>query len=89
MFSKHTKVKNCHPDRLYELLLERHFQVYYRSLEKLVLHHAMNYRDGKIVVALELRFSDKIIFENVNFYIDEIDLVIIGSNTKKFSEYLK
>lgn len=87
MFSKHIKVKNCHPDKLYEILLERHLKEWYNTIEKVVLHHAMTYRDGKIVVALEVRFPNKIIFLNAHVFIDTEYNSINMFNVDKLQEY--
>ncbi len=89
MFSKFIKVKSCHPDKLYEVLLERHFQESYNSLNKVVLHHTMTHRDGKIVVALELRFMDKIVFLNAHVFIDDEYSSINVFNIDKITEYMK
>ncbi|AMM43716.1 hypothetical protein FDG95_gp151 [Pectobacterium phage vB_PcaM_CBB] len=89
MFSKFIKVKSCHPDKLYEVLLDRHFKESYHSLSKVVLHHTMTHRDGKIVVSLEFRFIDKIVFSNAHVFIDQDYGSINVFNIDKITEYMK
>lgn len=89
MFSKFTKMKSCHPDKLYELLLERHLKESYNSLNRVVLHHTTTHRDGKIVIALELRFVDKVVFLNADVFIDETYSSINMFKLDKIVEYLK
>lgn len=89
MFSKHIKVKNCHPDKLYEILLERHLKEWYNTLDKVILHHTMTHRDGKIVVALELHFKTKIVFLNAHVFIDDDYRSINIFNTNKLLEFAK
>lgn len=87
MFSKHIKMKSCHPDKLYELLLDRHLKVLYNTLEKSIVHHTMTYRDGKIVSALELIFPDKIIFLNAHIFVNLEQNTINMFNIDKLLEY--
>lgn len=89
MFSKYTKVKSCHPDKLYEVLLERHFKESYHSLNKVVLHHTMTSRDGKIVAALEFRFNNKIVLLNAQIFIDDEYSSINVFNIDKITEFMK
>lgn len=89
MFSKFTKVKSCHPDKLYEALLESFFKEFFHSLNKVVLHHTMTTRDGTIIAAIEFRFEDKILFHNAHVCIDKNSSAIKVSNIENVMEYMR
>ncbi|QXO11293.1 hypothetical protein pEaSNUABM19_00147 [Erwinia phage pEa_SNUABM_19] len=82
-------MKNCYPDKLYEILLKRFFFENYPSAMNVILHHASTYSDGKIVASIEFWFPNKLVFVNAHIFIDEEYHSINVFNTDKLLEFVE
>ncbi|SOK58418.1 hypothetical protein [Yersinia phage fHe-Yen9-04] len=88
MFSKYIKMKNCYPDKLYNILLKRFFIETYPTATNVILHHSSTYSDGKIVTSVEFWFPNKLVFVNAHVYIDDKYQSINVFNTDKLLEFM-
>jgi DNA polymerase III psi subunit len=51
---KPKKIKQTYPDKLYQILFERHIKEWYYGCDKVILHHASTQLDGKIIASCEI-----------------------------------